>query len=64
MSKKIKKTILVTKEELALKEETGYLPKKHKSKEKNFMPMDPEEYRKTADLRAKLNKNNPIGEKK
>ena len=56
MSKKIKPIKVVTKEALAQKEETGVLPKKHKTKSKDFIPVDIEEYKKIAKLREKFNK--------
>ena len=56
MAKKIKKVALVTKEDLAQKEETGFLPKKHKTKGKDFIPVNIEEYKKTAKLRERLKK--------
>jgi len=59
MAKKIKKITLVTKEDLAQKEETGFLPKKHKTKGKDFIPVNIEEYKKTAKLRERLNKKKP-----
>ncbi|MBQ7258064.1 MAG: hypothetical protein IJS60_10295 [Abditibacteriota bacterium] len=59
MAKKIKKIALVTKEDLAQKEEIGVLPKKHKNKGKDFIPVNIEEYKKIAKLREKLNKNKP-----
>ena len=59
MAKKIKKIALVTKEDLAQKEETGALPIKHKTKGKDFIPIDIEEYKKKAKLRERLNRNKP-----
>lgn len=57
---KIKKITLITKEALAEKEETGFLPKKHKSKGKDYIPRDtdPQDYEKTARIRLRLKNKN------
>ena len=53
MAKKIRRIKVVTKEELARKEETGSIKKTHEPKAKDYIPMDMDDYKKIAKLRKK-----------